>query len=485
MVKQIINEPGRTFQEYSLLTGLTKLGCEIPAISLETKLTDKLKLKTPTLSAAMSSVTGYDMALELSKEGGMGILPAALPIDRQEKIIRDIKTYEMNFVEDPVIANENDSVESVIELIERHGYSKIPVTDRNNLLLGVFDQQEYWNSEVSSDERVTQAMTPFKRESQDPIAYCNNPNISVDEAKAMIKEKDANYLVVLDEQDRLVKLAFEKDIETLQVGAAIRTHKGWEKRVEKCVAAGVDLIVVDSSDAYSEFASNVLDRYKDMKTGVPICVGNVITYNGALYLMKHGADIIKTGMSSGSICSTQREKATGRAPFTALLEANRAREDYLKEHNRLVRIISDGGISSPADMIIALTVADAIMMGGYFNHFYEAAGEKLDKDGKETKNENKMVEVVTYGEGSKRAQNLERYGHITRKTFFAEGEEGTVLYKGRLKPNFNVDMTKIKAALVNSGSMNLNEFRENAVIELNSPTTSQIVSNTHSMTVKK
>ena len=221
-----------------------------------------------------------------------------------------------------------------------------------------------------------------------------------------------------------------------------------------------------------------------MNLDVPLCAGNVITKEGAQYLMEAGADIVKVGMSSGSICITKREKCVGRAPMTALMDAYVAQRDYYRTRGKYVPIIMDGGVSSAADMIIALTIADAVMMGGYFNKFYEAAGEKLDENGKITTDEGQMKWVATWGEGSARAQNLDRYGHVSRKTFFAEGLEGVVPFLGRLKPTLKKDLMKISAAMSNAGCQNIEQFRKEAVIELNSPVADQIITHTHNMKAK-
>ena len=171
--------------------------------------------------------------------------------------------------------------------------------------------------------------------------------------------------------------------------------------------------------------------------------------------------------------------------MTALLEAAKAREDFRKKTGKYIPLIVDGGVSAAGDMIIALTVADVLMMGGYFNHFFEAEGEKLDDNMQVTNHEPDIKYIATWGEGSARARNLDRYGHVARKTFFAEGEEGTVENWGRLKPKLKQDVRKIKAALSNVGCMNLEEFRNRAVIELMSTYTQQIVGNTHNMKVKE
>jgi IMP dehydrogenase len=308
-----------------------------------------------------------------------------------------------------------------------------------------------------------------------------NHEISVKEARKMMEENGKKYLVVLDDMGRLVKLAFKRDEERVKVGSAIDTHDGWEERVKANISAGADLIVIDTSDAYNEFTAEVIRQYKNNGIKIPLCAGNVVTKQGAIYLMEAGADIIKVGMSSGSICTTKREKAVGRAPMSAIMDVASARKFFSEEKNKYIPIIMDGGIETAADMVVALSFADAVMMGGYFNKFFEAAAEKYDEHGKITTYENKMRVVATWGEGSKRARNMRRYGQ-TKTTFFAEGEEGRVPYGGRVKPTLDVDTQKIKAALSNAGCYNLKEFRDNVVLEIVSPTANQIITSTHNIT---
>ena len=477
MAQRVITEAGKTFSEFSLLTDFTSKNCTLQNINLDSKL-NGINLRLPFMSAAMTSVTGYEMALALGKEGGVGILPARLSIKEQVEIIDKIKGYEMGFVEDPITVRETATIDEVVRLVEKHGHSKVPIADRNNVFLGLFSFDKYLETNATPGDEVTSIMIK-----PNDLPCTLNHNITLDEAKTELTEK--NYLIVLDELGRLVKIAFRKDVEKITVGAAISTHKGWKRRAKACIEAGADIIVVDTSDGYNEFASKVIKEFKIMNDSVPLCVGNVITYEGAKYLMESGADLVKVGMSSGSICTTQREKATGRAPMTALLETARARDEYEKEAGKYIPLVVDGGVSAAGDMIIALTVADIVMMGGYFNHFFEAEGEKLDENMQVTNHEPDIRYIATWGEGSARARNLDRYGHVARKTFFAEGEEGTVENWGRLKPKLKQDIRKIKAALSNTGCMNLVDFRNKAVIELMSRYTQQIVGNTHNMKVKE
>jgi len=477
MAKKVILEAGRTFSEFSLLTDYTSKDCNLNNINLKSKLGD-LNLESPFLSAAMTSVTGYEMALALGKEGGLGVLPARLPINEQVEIINKIKRYEMGFVEDPVSVRDNATIDEAVRLVEKHGHSKIPITDRNNVFLGLFNFDKYVESNETPAENILSTMIKVE-----DLPYIRKSSITIKEAKKELEKN--NYLIVLDELGRLVKIAFKKDVDNIVVGAAMSTHKGWKRRVKACDEAGADIFVIDTSDAYNEFTAKVLKEYSKMNLGKPICAGNVITYDGAKFLMENGADVVKVGMSSGSICTTQREKATGRAPMTALLEVEKARTDFFKSTGKYVSIIIDGGVSDTGSMIIALSVADAIMMGGYFNHFFEAEGEKYDENMQLTNHEPDIKYIATWGEGSARARNLDRYGHVARKTFFAEGEEGTVDNWGRLKPKLKQDIRKIKAALSNTGCMNLEDYHKKAVIELMSLYTQNIIGDTHDMKVKE
>jgi len=478
MARKVVLEPGRTFQEFSLLPGFTRADCSIPNINLETRLAENLVLRIPLLSSAMMSVTGYDMALALGKEGGLGVLPVKLQVAEQSDIVRRIKNYEMAFVEEPITVRENASIDEALRIVEQQGHSKVPIVDRNNVFLGLFNYNEYLKMQVSRDELITKAMLNAEK-----VLHVQEPGLTVVAAREILEEKQEHYLVVLDDLQRLVKLAFKKDEEKIKVGVAISTHEGWEERAEANLAEGADLIVIDTSDAFNEFTGNAISRYKEMERSVPLCAGNVVNYEGAMYLMEKGADMIKVGMSSGSICITQREKAVGRAPMTALMKCDRARKEFMRKTSRYVPIIVDGGVACPADMVIALSIADAVMMGGYFNRFFEAAGEKIDETGKTTSDEKSMREVATWGEGSLRAMNIDRYNQ-TAKTFFAEGVEGTVPYRGRLKPNLKRDLMKVRAALSNAGCYNLEQFRKESIIELNSPTAAYIIGSAHDVKTK-
>ena len=162
----------------------------------------------------MTSVTGYEMALALGKEGGLGVLPARLSVKEQVDIINKIKGYEMGFVEDPVSVRDNATIDEAVRLVEKHGHSKIPVTDRNNVFLGLFNFDKYLESNQTPAENILSIMT-----SVEELPHTKNSEITVKQAKKELEEN--NYLIVLDDLGRLVKIAFKKDVENIVVGLSL------------------------------------------------------------------------------------------------------------------------------------------------------------------------------------------------------------------------------------------------------------------------
>jgi len=475
MAKKINLDPERTFAEMTILPGLTEKNCSIQDVNLETRI-GSLDLRLPLMSAAMQSVTGYELALALGKEGGIGILPVRLPLKDQLDIVRQLKAYTPGFVDDPVTLRETARVEEALNVMHSHGHTTIPVCDRNNVFLGMFTHEHYLNLSVPPSANITKAMIPLR---DDAVLSDRNLGITIKEATDRMRERGTKYLVVLDDEGRLAQIAFKKDAEYIPVGVALSTHEDWVDRFEANREAGVDLFVIDTSDAYSEFAHDVIEAYKASGVETPLVAGNVVTYEGAMYLFDAGVDAVKVGMSSGSICTTQQQKGVGRAPVSALIDVDRARKDYVHKSGRDVAVIADGGISTGASIAIGLAIADVVMMGNYFNRFFEAAGHKFDKSGRHTTLDSEIAEVETFGEGSDRARNLDRYGHSDQRTFFAEGVASTVPYAGRMKPTLKADLLRVRAAMVNAGCKTLAEFREQAVLTVLSPYAADTVSRTH------
>jgi len=472
MAKEILgidknNMESMSLKEFLLQTGLTTKDCTFEKVSLETELYDDIVLQYPFLSAAMRSVTGYEMALECARNGLMAVIPCSMPTKEETKIIKDVKSKEVkkgeiDFVEDPLTARPYDKFSYVLETkIKRYGHSTIPVTDKFGRYLGTFiyTEPESFDMNASMEE-----LMQYKNRKKD-LDFCLVDD-DYEKIKKQLKKSGRRFMPILDKEGHLIKLAFIRKIPSYLVGAAVSTHKGWERRAYSSIEAGADMLFADSSDGYNVFQGKLIEKFKKRYPRIPFCGGNIITKEGFYYLADCGADVVKIGMGIGSICTTSVVKGVGRGQATALIEIVDARNEYYVRKGRYIPLIADGSIEGTHEMVVALAIgADALMMGRYFNRFYEAAGQALDKEKKPTNNEDNIYYKEIWGEGSPKALSYRRYGHKTARTAFAEGVVGTVEYAGRLKPNIERDALIIKSAMSNAGCKNLKELRENSILE--------------------
>ena len=465
------NMESMSLKEFLLQTGLTTDECTFDKISLETELYEGVNLQFPFIPAAMRSVTGYEMALECAKNGMMAVIPCSMPIKEEVKIIKDVKSKEVKkgeieFVENPLTARPDDKFSYVLETkIKRYGHSTIPVIDKFGRYLGTFIYTEPENFDMNNPmEKLIQ----YQNRKKD-LDFCLDSD-DYEKIKKQLKKNGRRFMPIVDEQGHLIKLAFIRKIPSYLVAAGIDTHKEWERRAYPCVESGADMIFADSSDGYNVFQGKLIEKFKKRYPHIPFSGGNIITKEGFYYLADCGADVVKIGMGIGSICTTSVVKGVGRGQATALIEIVDARNEYYVRKGRYIPLIADGSIEGTHEMIIALSIgADALMLGRYFNRFYEAAGQALDKEKRATNDEEHICYKETWGEGSPKAMSYRRYGHKTARTAFAEGVVGMVDYAGRLKPNVERDALIIKSSMSNAGCRNLKELREKAILERMSP----------------
>ncbi|WP_042160238.1 IMP dehydrogenase [Paenibacillus gorillae] len=473
-------EPSRTFSEFLLIPNLTTKDCTPNNVDLKTPITKfkkgeepAISLNIPFSSAVMQSVSDHNMATALARCGGISFIFGSQSIEDQASMVRKVKEYKAGFVVSRSNLKPDQSLQDVLNLKEENGHSTVAITEdgtSSGKLLGIVTSRDYRLSRDSLDKPISQFMTPFSS-----LIY-GQSGITLPEANDLIWEKKLNCLPIVDENQHLQHLVFRKDYDADKenphglldtnksyiVGAGINT-KDYKERVPALVEAGVDILVIDSSDGYSEWQYETV-KYVKENFDVKIGAGNVVDREGFLYLVESGADFVKVGIGGGSICITREQKGIGRGQASALMEVAEAREQYYKETGIYVPICSDGGIVHDYHITLALAMgADFVMMGRYFARFDESPTKKL-------KVGNNFVKEF-WGEGSNRARNWQRYDTGGKQgLIFEEGVDSYVPYAGTLKENLDKTIHKMKSTMCNCGSTSIEELQQNARITLVSAT---------------
>jgi IMP dehydrogenase len=471
-------EPSRTFSEYLLIPNLTRKSCTASSIALTTPLvkhrageTPAIRLNIPFASAIMQSVSDHRMAIALARSGGVSFVFVSQPVEQQAEMVERVKRFKAGFVASDSNIRPDATLRDVLMMRERTGHTTMAVTEDGTptgRLVGMLTSRDYRLTTTPPDARVADLMTRF-----DDLIY-GREGITLSEANDLIWKHKLNCLPVINRAGGLAYMVFRKDYaehkdnpselvdagKRLVVGAGINT-RDYEKRVPALVAAGADVLCVDSSDGYSEWQADTIQWIRrTYGNGVKVGGGNVVDAEGFRYLVEAGADFVKVGIGGGSICITREQKGIGRGQATAVIEVAAARDAYLKETGIYVPICSDGGIVHDYHVVLALAMgADFVMMGRFFARFDEAPGRRLRIGGNFVKE--------YWGEGSNRARNWQRYHEGGQSGLgFEEGVDGYVPYAGALKDNLEVSLGKINATMVSCGASSLPELRERARITL-------------------
>jgi len=409
----------------------------------------------------------------LARCGGISFIYGSQSVEDQAAMVRKVKEYKAGFVISRSNLTPDHTLKDVVELKENTGHSTVAITadgTPNGKLLGVVTSRDYRMSRDSLDKRISEFMTPFSS-----LIY-GDTTLTLPAANDLIWEHKLNVLPIVDEQQNLQYLVFRKDYDAHKeyplalldknksyiVGAGINT-KDYKERVQALVEAGVDIVVIDASDGYTEWQRETIE-YVKANFDVKIGAGNVVDREGFLYLVEAGADFVKVGIGGGSICITREQKGIGRGQASALIEVAEAREQYFKETGIYVPLCSDGGIVHDYHITLALAMgADFVMMGRYFARFDESPTKKL-------KVGNNFVKEF-WGEGSNRARNWQRYDTGGKQGLvFEEGVDSYVPYAGSMRENLDKTISKIKSTMSNCGVKSIEELQRDARITLVSAT---------------
>lgn len=478
----IYDEPAHTFSEYLLVPGYSSSEC-IPAnVSLKTPLVKfkkgeepALTLNIPLVSAIMQSVSDDNMAIALSREGGISFIYGSQTIESEAAMVARVKSFKAGFVVSDSNLRPDSTLADVLALKEKTGHSTMAVTSdgsKNGHLEGIVTSRDYRISRMNMEDQVKNFMTPVA----DMVV--GSSDITLKQANDIIWEHKLNSLPIIDKEGNLMYMVFRKDYSTHKqyplelldgqkrhvVGAGINT-RDYEQRVPALVEAGADVLCIDSSEGYSEWQKRTLkwirDKYGD---SVKVGAGNVVDAEGFRFLAECGADFVKIGIGGGSICITREQKGIGRGQATAVIEVAKARDEYYKETGIYVPICSDGGIVYDYHMTLALAMgADFLMLGRYFARFDESPTNKVNINGTYMKE--------YWGEGSARARNWQRYDlGGDKKLSFEEGVDSYVPYAGGLKDNVNLTISKMRSTMCNCGALTIPELQKKAKLTLVSAT---------------
>ena len=432
-------------------------------VNLATKLTRTITLNIPLLSAAMDTVTEARLAIAIAQEGGLGVVHKNMPPKAQAAEVAKVKRFESGVVKEPITIPPSMSVREVLALTQAHRISGLPVVDGRKVV-GIVTNRDL-RFETNLDQPVSNIMTKKERLVTVP------EGTELEHAKALMHRHRLERVLVVNDRFELKGLITVKDIlkstehpfaskddyGRLRVGAAVGTAGDSEERVEALVAAGVDVIVVDTSHGHSQ---GVLDRVGQIKKRypqVPVIGGNVATAAGARALVEHGADAIKVGIGPGSICTTRVVAGVGVPQISAV---QNAREGVGKAD---VPIIADGGIRYSGDIAKAIAAgASCVMLGSLFAGTEESPGETELYQGRSYKSYRGMGSLGAMQEGSSDRYFQDAEGEDAAEKLVPEGIEGRVPYKGPLSAVIHQLMGGVRAAMGYCGCPTIEAMRTRA-----------------------
>ena len=422
MSSRIVKE-GLTFDDVLLIPQASNV---LPNdVSLKTKLTDKVTLNLPLLSAAMDTVTESRMAIALAREGGMGFIHKNMSIEQQAIEVDRVKRSEHGVITDPFFLAPNQLVREAIALMEKYRISGVPIT-QDGKLVGILTNRDL-RFESNYDQPISNVMTKENLVTA-PVGT------SLEEAKVILGKHRIEKLPIVDKDGYLKGLITIKDIEKsiqypnsardengrLLVGAAVGVAGGTMERISALVDARVDVVTIDTAHGHS---AGVLKRVEEIRAKFPnltLVAGNVATAKATEALIKSGADVVKVGIGPGSICTTRVVAGIGVPQLTAVMDCAEMADKLGK------RVIADGGIKYSGDIVKALGAgASAVMVGSMLAGTLESPGEVELYQGRSYKVYRGMGSL-----GAMAAGSSDRYFQEGTKKFVPEGVEGRVPYRG-------------------------------------------------------
>ena len=429
-------------------------------VDLKTRLTQNLDLNIPLLSAAMDTVTESRMGIALSELGGIGIIHKNLSIEAQATEVRKVKKYESGIVRDPITIRSDNEVGELVQLTKELNISGMPVVD-NGALVGIVTSRDFRYQENLS-AKVSDIMTP-----KDKLVTAKEGE-SPDVIKKLLQENRIEKILLIDDSFKLTGLVTLKDINKsldfpdaardeegrLLAGAAIGTKADTLDRCQALIDAGVDVLVADSAHGHSEGVLNQIKAVKSNFKDIQIIGGNVATGEGALALVKAGADAVKVGIGPGSICTTRIVTGVGVPQITAVAEVTEALT------KKDIPVIADGGIRFSGDIAKAIAAGGhTVMLGSVLAGTEEAPGELELYQGRSYKSYRGMGSIgAMSGDQGSSDRYFQDSAEATEK-LVPEGIEGRVPYKGWLQAVIHQMIGGLRQSMGYTGSHDIATMR--------------------------
>ena len=458
MLEQEVLPVGLTFDDVLLIPAESAI---LPRdTDVSTRLTERITLNIPLVSAAMDTVTESKTAIAMAQEGGIGIIHRNLSVAAQAAEVERVKKFESGMISDPITVAPDQKIFEAQQIMNKYGISGLPVT-KHGRLVGILTNRDL-RFEKRLDRTVSEVMTKDK-------LVTVKPGVDLDEAKEILHQHRIEKLLVVDDNFELKGLITVKDIKKkiqypnackdergrLRVGAAVGVGTDWEERVESLVRAGVDLVAVDTAHGHSKNVLDVVKRVRRRYPDLDLAAGNVATDEGTSALIQAGANVVKVGVGPGSICTTRVVSGVGVPQITAIGSCAKAAARHK------VPIIADGGIKFSGDITKALAAgADSVMIGSLFAGTEESPGETILYQGRTYKVYRGMGSLGAMGQGSR-----DRYGQADvedAKKLVPEGIEGQVPYKGALSFNIHQLVGGLRAGMGYLGCKDVATLRAKA-----------------------
>ncbi len=436
-------------------------------VSLRTRLTNKIDLNIPILSAAMDTVTETDMAIALARTGGLGVIHKNLSIKKQANMVDRVKRSESGMILNPITINENSTIHAARKIMSEYKISGLPVVREEGNLVGIITNRDIrfeTNNNLNISERMTSKnliTVPF--------------GTSLEKAKEILQKHRIEKLLVVDNQNNLTGLITVKDIQKnedypeackdkngrLRVAAALGISNDSIDRAGALADVDVDAIIIDTAHGHSKGVLKAIDNIKNSYSNIEIIAGNVATGEGTKALIDNGVDAVKVGIGAGASCTTRVIAGVGVPQLTAIINA----VDIAKKDN--IPVIADGGLRYSGDIAKALAAgADSVMLGSILAGMDESPGESILYEGRQYKSYRGMGSMGAMERGS--GDRYFQEGAEATK-LVPEGIEGMVPFRGPVRNTIHQLLGGIRSSMGYCGCENISDFgKETQFVEITS-----------------